>query len=127
MSRSDCAGTVGTQAVVSRSRVSRLSTVYVARTPSVPTCNERLDQLDGLVLSSATEELPLDTLLGRVPCSKRAGLDCVRRLANLGLLTIHRVSEAAPSPEPDARAPEIAPASAAPIPHRVFRKPESLR
>ena len=101
---------------------SRLSSVYVSRTEKAHSWSQGIDQLDGLMLSCASRELPLDTLLGQVPCSKRAGLDRVRRLAELGLLTIHRVSEAAPAPEAPS-APEPAVASAPPTSHRVFRKP----
>ncbi len=103
----------------SQPRVSRLASVYVARTDKAHSWSQGIDQLDGLMLSCASTELPLDALLEQVPCSKRAGLDRVRRLAELGLLTIHRASDApaaavsAPPPPEPVQAPA----------HRVFRKP----
>jgi hypothetical protein len=77
-------------------RQSRLSHVYVARTENAPAAPEAIDPVDGLVLACASKELPLDALLRNVPCSKRDGLDRIRRLAERGLVTIHRAAATSP-------------------------------
>jgi hypothetical protein len=108
----------------SQPRVSRLASVYVARTDKAHSWSQDIDQLDGLMLSCASTELSLDALLEQVPCSKRAGLDRVRRLTELGLLTIHRASEA-PGVVPMSAPPAPEPVVHTPAPaHRVFRKPK---
>src|SRR5689334_804123 len=71
-------------------RQSRLSNVYVTRTMNAQTSTETIDQVDGLMLARASRDLPLDALLSDVGCSKRDGLDRIRRLAERGLVTIHR-------------------------------------
>ena len=125
MSHSDRASALDGQTMKAQARVSRLSHVYVARTDKTHTRGEQIDQLDGLMLSFASTQLPLDTLLGQVPCSKRAALDRVRRLTQLGLLALHRASDALPGTLEDTEAQEPeAPSEPAPAtPHRVFRKP----
>jgi hypothetical protein len=105
-----------------RAPTSRLSSVYVMRTGRAFDSPREIDHLDGLVLSCATQELPLDALLGRVPCSKRAGLDRVRKLAERGLLTVARVPQSAPARH-DVEASAAA-VCAEPTPHRLFRKPQ---
>ena len=62
MSGTDRASASAGQSVVPPSRVSRLSAVYVARTARAHTWPEEMDQLDGLVLSSASEGLPLNAI-----------------------------------------------------------------
>jgi hypothetical protein len=104
-------------------RQSRLSNVYVTRTASAPTAPEAVDQLDGLMLACASRELPLDALLSNVGCSKRDGLDRIRRLAERGLVTIHRGAASTSDAEQPVVAPEAPVSSAPPRASRVFRKP----
>jgi hypothetical protein len=104
-------------------RQSRLSHVYVTRTVNAQTAPETIDHLDGLMLACASRQLPLDALLSNVGCSKRDGLDRIRRLAERGLVTIHRGAATSPDAEPPALAPEPSVSEAPPRASRVFRKP----
>jgi hypothetical protein len=103
-------------------RQSRLSHVYVTRTVNAQTAPEAIDQLDGMMLACASKELPLDALLRNVGCSKRDGLDRIRRLAERGLVTIHR-GAVTPEEERHAVAPEPPLTAAPPRASRIFRKP----
>jgi hypothetical protein len=103
-------------------RQSRLSNVYVTRTDNAQKAPETIDAVDGMMLACASRELPLDALLSNVGCSKRDGLDRVRRLAERGLLTIHRGSSA-PAAAASAVVPEAHLSAAPPRASRVFRKP----
>src|SRR5690349_13928404 len=104
-------------------RQSRLSNVYVTRNSDAQTSPEAVDQLDGLMLACASRELPLDALLGNVGCSKRDGLDRIRRLAERGLVTIHRGSASSADEKPRAVVTEAPVSTAPPRTSRVFRKP----
>jgi hypothetical protein len=104
-------------------RQSRLSNVYVTRTDNAQTAPEPIDAVDGMMLACASKELPLDALLRNVPCSKRDGLDRIRRLAERGLVTIHRGAASSPDSERPAVVPEAPVASATLRASRVFRKP----
>jgi hypothetical protein len=123
MAQNDRASAVHGQSEPAQPRISRLSAVYVTRTPKAHTRPEDFDQLDGILLSCAGTELSLDMLLGQVPCSKRTGLDRVRSLAQRGFLTIHRGSEA---DKPEQASAPADTAAATPTPHRVFRKPRVI-
>jgi hypothetical protein len=70
------------------------NTYFLQRAESGDSCALAIDGLDAFLISCAENEVSLEELCARLPCSRSAALERMERLVGLGLLEVRRVSTA---------------------------------